>query len=145
MSAADALKVAIRTLDGAAYKCGKVDGSDEPSMSLQVKYAASAKLALDNALAEADAAQTAAYAEGRKDELEHIAERLLPGSYYIDPPDGGGVALMEQLERMAQDAARYRFVRCADTVRISHEAARDPMAYDAAIDAAIAKATGEAS
>lgn len=37
----------------------------------------------------------------------------------------------------ARDAARYRFVRVADSVRISSTAARDPIAYDAAIDAAI--------
>jgi len=38
------------------------------------------------------------------------------------------------------DAERYRFVRTADRVAISPQAARDPVAYDAAIDAAIAAA-----
>jgi hypothetical protein len=33
---------------------------------------------------------------------------LLPGSYYMDPPDGGDVSVIEQLRRMARDAARYR-------------------------------------
>jgi len=33
---------------------------------------------------------------------------LLPGSYYMDPPDGGDVSLLEQLRRMAADAAAYR-------------------------------------
>ncbi|KVN25593.1 hypothetical protein WJ63_15800 [Burkholderia pyrrocinia] len=33
---------------------------------------------------------------------------LLPGTYYMDPPDGGDVSLLEQLRRMAADAARYR-------------------------------------
>jgi hypothetical protein len=33
---------------------------------------------------------------------------LLPGSYYMDPPDGGDVPVMEQLRRMAEDAAKYR-------------------------------------
>lgn len=35
---------------------------------------------------------------------------LLPGPYYMDPPDGGDVTLIEQLQRMAQDAARYRWL-----------------------------------
>ncbi|WP_412021498.1 hypothetical protein [Burkholderia cepacia] len=33
---------------------------------------------------------------------------LLPGTYYMDPPDGGNVSLLEQLRRMADDAALYR-------------------------------------
>lgn len=33
---------------------------------------------------------------------------LLPGTYYMDPPDGGSVTVLEQLQRMAADAARYR-------------------------------------
>ena len=37
--------------------------------------------------------------------------RLLPGPYYMDPPDGGDVLLIEQLRRMAKDASRYRRVR----------------------------------
>ena len=36
-----------------------------------------------------------------------------------------------------RDAMRYRFVRVADGVRISHEAARDPAVYDEAIDRAM--------
>jgi hypothetical protein len=35
---------------------------------------------------------------------------------------------------LTKDAARYRFVRTADKVAISSEAARDPVAYDAAGD-----------
>jgi hypothetical protein len=33
---------------------------------------------------------------------------LLPGPYYMDPPDGGSVTVLEQLRRMADDAAKYR-------------------------------------
>lgn len=33
---------------------------------------------------------------------------LLPGPYYMDPPDGGDVSVYEQLRRMARDAARWR-------------------------------------
>jgi hypothetical protein len=36
---------------------------------------------------------------------------LLPGPYYMDPPDGGSVTVIEQLRRMAADAARYRWLR----------------------------------
>ena len=47
---------------------------------------------------------------------------------------------VEKLEADAEalrvDAERYRFVRTADGIRISTKAARDPVVYDAAIDAA---------
>ena len=33
---------------------------------------------------------------------------VLPGHYYMDPPDGGDVPVLEQLRRMAKDAERYR-------------------------------------
>ncbi len=36
---------------------------------------------------------------------------LLPGVYYMDPPDGGQVELIEQFRRMADDAARYQWLR----------------------------------
>lgn len=55
--------------------------------------------------------QTDAYAEGRKDEREAtLAEfcALLPGPYYMDPPDGGSATVLEQFRRMAQDAAKWR-------------------------------------
>lgn len=37
---------------------------------------------------------------------------VLPGYYYMDPPDGGDVPVLEQLRRMSRDAARYRFLSC---------------------------------
>lgn len=33
---------------------------------------------------------------------------LLPGSYYMDPPDGGSPSVLEQVSRMAEDAAQWR-------------------------------------
>ena len=36
---------------------------------------------------------------------------VLPGAYYMDPPDGGDVSVSEQLSRMAKDAERYRLLR----------------------------------
>ena len=34
----------------------------------------------------------------------------LPGTIYMDPPDGGDVSVAEQLRRMGEDAARWRAV-----------------------------------
>ncbi|MCO3991069.1 hypothetical protein FA106_30695, partial [Pseudomonas aeruginosa] len=39
-------------------------------------------------------------------ELSQCASAL-PGTYYMDPPDGGNVSIPEQIRRMAKDAARY--------------------------------------
>ncbi|HBO2327489.1 TPA: hypothetical protein L4G98_003992 [Pseudomonas aeruginosa] len=36
---------------------------------------------------------------------------VLPGTYYMDPPDGGNVSIPEQIRRMAKDAERYRGLR----------------------------------
>lgn len=43
-------------------------------------------------------------------ELDKCAA-VLPGAYYMDPPDGGDVSVSEQLRRMAKDAERYRYLR----------------------------------
>ena len=51
-----------------------------------------------------------AYAEGRRDEQEELAS-VLPGVTYMDPPDGGDASLLKQLQRMSNDAARYRLLR----------------------------------
>ncbi|EMI4495055.1 hypothetical protein V6599_004008 [Pseudomonas aeruginosa] len=72
-------------------------------------------------------------------ELEQCASAL-PGTYYMDPPDGGNVSIPEQIRRMAKDAARYRALRqkqCGDVVvrdRASHLFGER---LDAVIDAAI--------
>lgn len=39
---------------------------------------------------------------------EETLAALLPGPYYMDPPDGGDVPILKQLQRMSQDAARWR-------------------------------------
>ena len=56
-----------------------------------------------------------------RDEARVLSDRLaaelaecaavLPGAYYMDPPDGGDVSVSEQLSRMAKDAERYRLLR----------------------------------
>lgn len=61
------------------------------------------------------------------------------GVYYMDPPDGGGVLASEQVRRMAEDAARYRWLRSPDNPHgPSLVAFCKPDELDAAIDAAIA-------
>lgn len=44
-------------------------------------------------------------------EFERSAALTLPGVYYMDPPDGGDVSLLKQLQRSSIDAARYRLLR----------------------------------
>ncbi|QRO34014.1 hypothetical protein [Chromobacterium violaceum] len=58
-------------------------------------------------------AQAARIAELERDAATRDAEiaSALPGTYYMDPPDGGDVPLLEQLRRTALDAARYRAFR----------------------------------
>lgn len=62
---------------------------------------------------------------GLIDEVERLEEELsqcasaLPGTYYMDPPDGGNVSIPEQIRRMAKDAARYRWLRERDLETIS--------------------------
>jgi len=48
--------------------------------------------------------------EALRAEREAMAN-VLPGVYYMDPPDGGDVSLLKQLQRMSNDAARYRLLR----------------------------------
>lgn len=50
---------------------------------------------------------------------------LLPGTYYMDPPDGGSVTLLEQLQRMAKDAARFRWLN-SQRSEVWHEFADVP-------------------
>lgn len=41
-------------------------------------------------------------------QIEQYVLSVLPSVYYMDPPDGGSVSVLEQLRRMADDAAKYR-------------------------------------
>ena len=69
---------------------------------------------------------------------------LLPGAYYMDPPDGGSVTVLEQLQRMAKDAERYRWLRSTTNYVTSNgervDVRDNPELWDRAIDAGIAKA-----
>lgn len=60
-----------------------------------------------NAFARAVEAEATADLRAERDALR----ALLPGVYYMDPPDGGDVDLVEQFRRMEKDAARYRWIR----------------------------------
>ena len=55
----------------------------------------------------------------REQKLLSDLAALLPGTHYMDPPDGGSVTLLEQLQRMARDAERYRG-RHKDTMAAYH-------------------------
>ena len=83
---------------------------------------------------------------GTMDERDALAA-LLPGVYYMDPPDGGDVPLVEQIRRMAADAARYRWLKnnavqekyLGDKYIEFHCDFESWNDVDAAIDAALAK------
>lgn len=67
---------------------------------------------------------------------------LLPGTYYMDPPDGGSVSVLEQVERMAKDAARYRYLRDAKddlSIELLIKIEEGGAVMDAAIDYAMAQ------
>ena len=75
--------------------------------------------------------------------LERDAARaLLPGVYYMDPPDGGNVDLLEQWNRMAKDALRYRWLRRNPTY-LGWEHDCPPEFIDANVDAALASKSNE--
>ncbi len=56
------------------------------------------------------ACELIAEVERLESEIDQCASAL-PGTYYMDPPDGGNVSIPEQIRRMAKDAARYRGLR----------------------------------
>ncbi len=79
---------------------------------------------------------------------------LLPGPYYMDPPDGGDVTVLEQLQRMAKNAERYDFMRqravsdlyimdCSKCHELENGMQLDGDTLDKFIDAAIAAQQGE--
>jgi len=48
-------------------------------------------------------------------QIEQYVLSVLPSVYYMDSPDGGDMSVLEQLRRMADDAAKYRAVALAAT------------------------------
>lgn len=65
----------------------------------------------DNIAALLDRLDAAEAENERLREFERSAALTLPGVYYMDPPDGGDVSLLKQLQRMSNDAARYCLLR----------------------------------
>jgi hypothetical protein len=57
-----------------------------------------------------DIMQPDPYEQGLHDKEAELSS-VLPGVTYMDPPDGGSPTVLEQLQRMAQDARRYRWLR----------------------------------
>ncbi len=81
--------------------------------------------------------------EWLEEDLKECASAL-PGTYYMDPPDGGNVSIPEQIRRMAKDAARYRWLRGAshfDTPQHQAFCKAYGDALDYEIDAALEGAT----
>ncbi|MEJ1933874.1 hypothetical protein WDZ92_27060 [Nostoc sp. NIES-2111] len=85
------------------------------------------RMALINAF---EGARTDAYAEGRKDEQAELAS-VLPGTYYMDPPDGGSVTVLEQLQRMAEDARKWRECRESALQEFAMESAQNTRLMEA--------------
>ncbi|HEP7965929.1 TPA: hypothetical protein VDT13_006031 [Pseudomonas aeruginosa] len=102
-------------------------------------------------------AENYAYKDRQK-RYEWLAEDLkecasaLPGTEYMDPPDGGNVSIPEQIRRMAKDAERYRWLRdrctrqwdvmCRDIeIVINGDGADECEDLDGIIDAALEGAT----
>lgn len=85
----------------------------------------------------------------RAEDLKH-AESLLPtlGLKPENPlyaiPGAQAQPAPSIPDDVMRDAKRYRFLRAAKNIPISTEAARDPIVYDAAIDAAMLAAAPEA-
>lgn len=78
-------------------------------------------------------------------ELEACAAAL-PGATYMDPPDGGNVTVSEQLQRMAKDAARYRWLRVHSTGPAEPWSTHsEPASLDAVVDEAIKAANVQAA
>lgn len=68
-------------------------------------------------------------------ELDEIAAAL-PGTAYMDPPDGGATSIAEQVRRMAKDAARYRWLRTCH-LGLHRDVERAFFKGDDALDAAV--------
>lgn len=132
--------------------CFRVSKKDTPEYAAMFKanaayIAACNPAAIRELLAERDALKV----ENEKLlALERDMSNALPGVYYMDPPDGGDVPIIEQLRRMSRDAARYRYLR-VDTpgfrpvvwmtsISGGTTDVLDGEGLDAAIDAALAQA-----
>jgi hypothetical protein len=83
----------------------------------------------------------AVFVERIRAEVEAEMSSVLPGTTYMDPPDGGSSTVLEQLQRMAEDARRYRWLRDEE----NGDSDLCPFVAGDTLDAAIDEAIREAS
>ena len=97
------------------------DHNEEPDMNVYQALMRDGKERRENATEQAlfQAQEAAKDLAQREQTLLAALTALLPGTHYMDPPDGGSVTLLEQLQRMARDAERYRG-RHKDTMAAYH-------------------------
>ncbi|EPO1936995.1 hypothetical protein ACT7F0_006438 [Pseudomonas aeruginosa] len=138
MNDRELLELAARARDkGDWYKASSVDAFPEFHVDQEFMVATSPDVVL----------WLIAEVERLEAELSQCASAL-PGTYYMDPPDGGNVSIPEQIRRMAKDAARYRWLIASawyvgpepkgDTEAVSWHDHNDTMhGVTTAIDAAI--------
>jgi hypothetical protein len=139
MSKLNVTAAELRALAGRAREIGTL----EPFTDVALQWTGLAEKEIERLTAERDKARA---------ERDALAD-VLPGYYYMDPPDGGNVPVLEQLRRMAKDAERYRFLSCKGVPPYFHRCSRWRLEYwngewwdplmkeelDAAIDAQIEK------
>lgn len=139
MSKINVTAAELRALAGRAREIGTL----EPFTDVALQWTGLAEKEIERLTAERDKARA---------ERDALAD-VLPGYYYMDPPDGGNVPVLEQLRRMAKDAERYRFLSCKGVPPYFHRCSRWRLEYwngewwdplmkeelDAAIDAQIEK------
>lgn len=68
----------------------------------------------------------------------------LPGTYYMDPPDGGNVSIPEQIRRMAKDAERWRYARTILPYEVIQDAQKDLESWNVGVSEAENKRCDEA-
>ena len=139
MSKINVTAAELRALAGRAREIGTL----EPFTDVALQWTGLAEKEIERLTAERDKARA---------ERDALAD-VLPGYYYMDPPDGGNVPVLEQLRRMAKDAERYRLLSCKGVPPYFHRCSRWRLEYwngewwdplmkeelDAAIDAQIEK------
>jgi hypothetical protein len=128
----------------------------EPEEPLPITWDVEPPDRVDRLVRKADAEAALASLQARLEAAERAMTALLPGPYYMDPPDGGSVTVLEQLQRMALDAKRYRWLRdeskstpepmrevCAVMFRAPFTDDPDVSLFGGDLDAAIDAATSQ--
>ena len=106
---------------------GLVDERDTLRQQLEVEKLETERLTVLLCEANKDEGDGVVYA--LRQQLEACAAAL-PGPYYMDPPDGGGVSVSEQLRRMGEDAALWRAYQERKQKAINAGMGRSPLRGD---------------